>query len=497
MSDLSDSRQLGDYRLKELLAETDTIRSWLAEQVSISRLVLVNELGEGNAGERREFLADVRAKAAVDHPLVGSVYEAVAEPELCFYAYELLPGRTLAALQKAGEHVKPASLTQILGRVAEAQLQHEALDQATLPLDLEAIHRDEYGVIRLKNLVVAGPRPPEQSIRDVAKLGASLGTLVADGQPGATRLLTLLAWMRGEGLEAPISWKQVFDFCQQIETQLAGPISSLSTTQYGSRLRRKPPIALISGAAAVVLLGIMGIALKMRPSTPPAPPHVSLPQPVTVEAGEYLTPDSLQQILPAFKISANEVTIGEYAEFLDMLDLLAADHNDRIFDHAEQPTDKASHLPDNWDALLAAAKSNTAWNGTTATLDSPVICVDWWDAVAFAEWKKARLPTQEEWFAALMVKVRDAASIAPGPWLPVISQDSDRTPTGLLGMAGSVCEWTENPSPNPANPLGEKLWVLIGGSYLKSGSDALSREWIADRSLRRPDIGFRLAYDAE
>jgi len=38
--------------------------------------------------------------------------------------------------------------------------------------------------------------------------------------------------------------------------------------------------------------------------------------------------------------------------------------------------------------------------------------------------------------------------------------------------------------------------VIIGGSYLKPASGALSREWTDDRSMRRPDLGFRLVYDA-
>jgi hypothetical protein len=59
-------------------------------------------------------------------------------------------------------------------------------------------------------------------------------------------------------------------------------------------------------------------------------------------------------------------------------------------------------------------------------------------------------------------------------------------------MAGSVTEWTQSQSLNPANPLGEKNWVLMGGSYLKPSVGATAREWTADRALRRPDLGFRV-----
>jgi hypothetical protein len=63
-------------------------------------------------------------------------------------------------------------------------------------------------------------------------------------------------------------------------------------------------------------------------------------------------------------------------------------------------------------------------------------------------------------------------------------------------MAGSVCEWTRLPAINPANPLGKRMWVVIGGSYLKPGTNSLTREWTDNRSLRRPDLGFRVVFDA-
>ena len=171
MNPASEDRLLGEYRLKELLSENPLTRTWLAEQVSVSRRVLVDELRAEQAHQRDAFLADVRAKAAVEHPLIGSVYEAVAEPGLCFFAHELLPGATLDDRRKAGEPFKPARLAHLLRRIAEAHLHHETLGQATSPLGLEHIHLDEQGVIRLDNLAIAGPRSPEQAARDIAHLG--------------------------------------------------------------------------------------------------------------------------------------------------------------------------------------------------------------------------------------------------------------------------------------------------------------------------------------
>jgi formylglycine-generating enzyme required for sulfatase activity len=245
------------------------------------------------------------------------------------------------------------------------------------------------------------------------------------------------------------------------------------------------------------LLGIAIIALKMRPPVPTEKLRVPLPGPVNITAGKYLTPDGLEISLPEFRVSAHEVTIGQYAEFLETIRVLAKDNRQSTFDLADQPADKKSHEPTDWPALLAAAKSKELWQNQVVTLDSPVSGVDWWDASAYAEWKKARLPTQEEWFAALTLDYKTPAALPSGPLAPVTLPTSDRTPLGLVGMAGSVCEWTSTLAPNPTNPLGEPLWVIIGGSFQKPGSNALTREWTANRSLRRPDLGFRVTSDAQ
>ncbi len=493
MNPISEDRLLGEYRLKQLLDENSLTRTWLAEQVSVSRMVVVDELLDDS--RRHEFLTNVRAMAAVDHPLVGSIFEAVDEPGICFYAHELLPGVSLLERKNSGESLSPARLTHILKRVAEANLQHETLAYASSPLRIETIYLDEHSVVRLKNLVIAGPRTPDQSTRDISHLGTALPVLVAAGQPGATRLLTLLGWMRGEGTDQPIGWDQIRDYCEQIEQQLGDAIPSPMATQKVIASGKKSPIPWIFGVVGLVLLGLLILAIRQRPPLQASAPRVNLPAAVLIAEGSHPTPDGTVAPLQAFRISAHEVTIGQYAEFLETLEMLAKDNRERTFDHEDQPAQKVSHLPDHWPRLSAAAKSSGTWNNLPVTLDSPVVGVDWWDAAAYAEWKQARLPSQEEWFAAMKKDLATPAIITPGNWSPVATEQADRTPSGLFGMAGSVCEWTLLPAANPANPLGEKLWVIIGGSYLKAGSNALSREWTADQNLRRPDLGFRVVFD--
>jgi hypothetical protein len=496
MNSTSEDRLLGEYRLKELLSENSISRTWLAEQVSVARRVLVDELRPEQFHLQEEFMADVRAKAAVEHPLIGSVYEAVSETGLCFYAHELLPGTTLEDRRKASAAFRPIRLAQMLRRISEAHLQHEALGQSTSPLELGHIHLDNQGGLRMDNLAIAGARTPEESVRDVTHLGERMNELVADSQPGSTRLLTLLAWMSGKQIEKTLTWEQVREISEQIEHQLTEPPPPSTPTQAGSRPGRKPRIAIITIASALAVIAIIILYLKWKPETPEPPPKINLTDAILIPGGNKPTPDGTEENLHAFRISAQEVTIGQYVDFLDTLETLSKNHRERTFDHENQPPEKTNHQPDDWPALLAAAKIKGTWNARPVSLDSPVVGVDWWDCAAYAEWKQARLPSQEEWFAALHKDLDSPAAIKPAGWIQVTVETMDRTPAGLVGMAGSVCEWTRRPAANPANPLGDRKWVIIGGSFLKPGSNALTREWTDDRSLRRSDLGFRIVSDS-
>ncbi len=491
-----EDRLLGEYRLLELLSENTLTRTWLAEQVSVSRRVLLDELLPGQEDHQETFLADVRAKAAVEHPLVGSVYEAVSTPELCYYAHELLAGATLEARRTASAPFKPGRLAQLLRRVSEAFLQHEALGQSNSPLGLANIHLDDHGVIRLDNLALAGPRTPEQSPRDIAHLSGSLRPLVADGQPGTTRVLTLLDWMRGEHIECPLTWEQVRDLCLQIEHQLSEPppVTDLPSP-LGLFFRKKPLLAVTTAVVGVGLITVLTVLSRLRPSTPPVPAPLALTDSILIPGGKVPTPDGAEVELQAFRISAQEVTIGEYSAFLECLENLSKDHRERTFDPKNQPAEKTTHEPDDWSAMYAAAKTHGTWKALPMALNCPVVGVDWWDCAAYAEWKQARLPTQEEWFAAMRKDMSTPAALQAAGWIQVTAVTPDRTPAGLIGMAGSVREWTDRQASDPTNPLGSRKWVIMGGSYLKPGSNALTREWTDDLSQRRPDLGFRIVYD--
>ncbi|MBB5351647.1 hypothetical protein HNR46_001886 [Haloferula luteola] len=484
-----ENRQLGDYRLLQSLASDASQTTWLAEQTSVSRKTLIVELHDLSL--RLAFLEQVRAKAAVDHPLIASVFEAVSDDTQCFAALEFLTGASLAEHLRDRIKLPPVRLAHALRRTAEAMQQLSRT--ATEPLTPAAIHIDGIGSVRLENLACAGLPAADREMTDILHLGEALPTIVPENQPGAGRLLTLLAWMRGEGLSQPLDWSQVQNYAIEIENQLlASP--SVVAPPVRSRTHATPWLI---GIALAALLGLGGLALSRRqpttarsPQTPSEPP---VPGPVAVPAGDYLTPDGDPVSLPAYRLGACEVTIGEYLEFLDVLEALPpADR--QVFDPKDQPSHKRDHLPKDWEAMLAAARGHGFWEGRSMSLNCPVVNVDGWDAAAYARWAGGRLPSQQEWFAA----VESPSTLLPAPWGPVTDpQPRDLTPNGLHGMAGSVREWTREPGINPANPAAPAQPIIIGASFLRPSSGAWTRQWVADLDLHADDLGFRIVLSAD
>jgi formylglycine-generating enzyme required for sulfatase activity len=281
-----------------------------------------------------------------------------------------------------------------------------------------------------------------------------------------------------------------------------------------------PPGAYV--LAAIVVIGLLAGIFWRNLTLPPPPPDAIKETMVRIKGGEFRYQKRDKRTLPDFWMDRNEVTIGQYAEFLEALE--ADKSKAHAYDHPEQPKNKKSHEPDGWGDYLKAARTAGFFNSQPININCPVARVDWWDAYAYAQWRGNRLPTEEEWERAARGvdgrkypwgndRLPAAANLgsdydANGRggktdgfnfWAPVDKMPQDITPEGVVGLAGNVEEWTGSWGIHPDYP-DLSVPIARGGSFAQTSADEtlLSIRTFAqspkDSSYAR---GFRTVRDTE
>ncbi len=482
--------QLGDYQLGRIVAEGSRTITYEADQISVRRKVLLERVKPeqlGDEGVVEGFLRDVRAKAELDYPVIASVYEAVRGEDTVFFVREKPPGRSLAELVEAEECLEPRQVLQLLVRLGEACVylsEHHVRTEGLQPRDL---YFEEPDVLRMDNMVVAGSVNVSARRRDREMISTLLGKLVAEGQPGATRTWRLLELLTGED---PPNWPSVAHTARKLAHDLADssregwrPAPALVEESRGL----SPRVMVLAGLIVLLAIAAVGGAyfLGGRGSSVARP----LGQMVEITGGKVFGADGEAQLLPSFWIDAHEVTVAEYGAFLKALEVIAEDQR-HAYNHELQPEGKEGHVPADWEALQAAIEDGGKWEGLVVGQNCPVVNVDWWDAFAYANWRGGRLPTQAEWFAAA-----EGATPEGSGWGAVDFSEVDRTPGGVMGLAGNATEWISDSALNPAFPMNQKGPVSCGASYLQPKNGSLARLWHADREARRADLGIRVVRD--
>lgn len=455
--------RLGVYTLTERLGDNNLTTLFLATQSHMERGVVVQVLHpESDKKDVDYFLRMVRAKGAAELPRVSRVLESMMSGNIWFLTLERPQGRCLAQMERDEVRLSTGQVCSIITAAAELYQAAAARGLETAPLQADSIFVHGESDVHFLSPVIPGQYDPARQAEllplQMQALAAALEPLLPRNVPGQTRVATLVEWIRNGYEGSYMDWASVASTAAIINEQIAPVLSRNSVENLNSRVvtqqikqkraqRKLRRLMLTIASCALVVFIMACVGLLLAPDEVPVLPayrngyvHVQTPS-------------------GGFRVSDAPVSILEYQKFLaEYDDANRMKAHERAAVNEGVPSEFENHTPADWDAQLQAASQKGTWRGRVLTTESPVCGVSYWDALAYANYKDAQLPS-----AQVLEKVQEQVS----------------------GDA-KVDEWTS--STNSAdNIYGEGIIVMPGGSRQ-------TPYVIQERSVRNPNFSFRLTY---
>ncbi len=208
--------------------------------------------------------------------------------------------------------------------------------------------------------------------------------------------------------------------------------------------------------------------------------HPSLPDMVKIPAGPFLMGSSDADTLaynaekpqhrlelPTYWIGKTPVTNAQFRPFVAGDGYTNQDYwTDVGWEWREE---EGITAPCRWD--------DAEWNGA----DQPVVCVSWFEAVAYARWLSAqtgqalRLPTEAEW---------EKAARGPDgfiwPWGNTWKEGRCNTEEAGIGTTTPVGSYPEGASPYGALDMAGNVWEWTATRWTKDYPYAVEDEWTAE-----------------
>lgn len=510
--------RLGDYKLLREIQQDADFALYEAEQTSIGRRVALKTLYRKHRKDInwvQGFVNEASARASVNHPAISLVYECDQEMGVNFYTLELVDAPSLSDLARRRSELDEGALWKVLESCADALIYLREHGMSHRLISAQSILLLRSGEPRIANPVRGRglPLSADEERQQLHLLGEAIRPFLHRGA-GAPKLHALIDRMGADRIDAINTIDGLKSALSPVDPNEGLTDREIAKMNEQKTNRTAIVVGLLIGllivASAVGAYLIMGGKPEVR----------QLDSLSKIPAGVFPYQESEEIELSEFWIGTYEVSISDYAIFLEDLD--ADPKKAETLRHPDQPKEKTNFIPERWDQIYDAAMKGGRFYGGAIDPNCPVIGVDWWDAHAYAKWRGGRLPTEQEWEKAARgrsgnlfpwgdqivpanfnsgldhdsTETTEAGSVDGYKfWSPVDAIPTDESRYGVIGLAGNVSEWTATWDAHPDSP-DKRVPLKRGASFAtKSGFDLKARRAGDSAGERNFWTGFRIAAD--
>ena len=514
-------KHIGPYELRRKIGASNASEVFEAVQTSMDRVVALKILApqlQEDDGAVQTFLANASAKANVQHPSILAVYEAGHDDGIYYYAREFVDGANLSHLHTEGRTIDDATALQCIKVAADALSYLNQQKIAHPPVTADDLYLGRDGRARLNNLATLPDVRTPATQHDIRTLSRIVSNCLPNRMAASKGMRDLLGRMLIEGAQGFLSWGALLQGVKALEPKVvpedafklnARDLATKAVVQDAKRRQQRALVLSTLGMVAVFWIVAAVVYVKFFRTASAR----SFDRMLAVPAGAFIYQVGEQGTTGAYWIDEYEVTISQYQAFLEALQRAPTGQY-------EAPDVPKGHRHDNpqWVRLYAVARSGGLYNGAPVDLNCPAVFVDWFDAYAYAKWKGHRLPTPQEWEKAArgtngqrfpwgsdptqISKVNTSADFhedgsAKGEldgynrWSPVDAMTGDRSPYGVMDMAGNVSEWTADvlKKGNITYP------VVCGGNFGSPDVEVTRRVTSLSDLSANERVGFRTVAD--
>ncbi len=387
---------LGVYTLTHRIGAREHSEIYAATQSHVDRKVLIEVLRPNTPQTVvSQFLKTARARVTAKLPHVASVFESMVSDGTWYITQEKPNGTCLEVLHQQGTQLTPLQICTILETAAKLYVACNKDHLQAAPLsrtDIFIVNTSNGCSASFLSPVYDNAAQPTTGADWLAGVAEALAPMQPTNTAGQTRIATLLKWMK-DGYEGQyLDWPAVEYTVEMLKEQLGllqeAPLTVTNDkTTPGSirraklKQRRELMRRVRFGIKCLIILVFCIIIGRML-----APSESELISPLV---DDYIT-CTADQNKTRFYVAAAPVSIVDYERFLaDYADMSTAE---KAAVNRGLPQKETDHTPAAWTEQLQAAEANKQWQGRKMSESAPVTGVSYWDARAYANYRKAKLP---------------------------------------------------------------------------------------------------------